>query len=81
MQQYNVSDVSRLKAEFELQNAAAFYALHGLASGTAQHKIITARMNRMGELQEELVEKIGEGKAAKFVVETMQHGHGSPGSK
>ena len=50
MQQCSVSDIARLKAEFELQTAAANSALHGLALGASQHKIITARMKQDGRI-------------------------------
>lgn len=74
MDSYTQSNIAHLKAEFELQNAAARYALNGLSSGTASHRFITSKMERMGELHDELKKKIGEEKAARFVVKAMNHG-------
>ena len=72
MQNVNQSDVAKLKAELELRNAAAQYAMHGLSQGSTKHKFITKNMERMGELHDELIERIGEGKAARFLVKTME---------
>lgn len=70
----NQSEVSRLKAEIELENAACRYALNAPSLGVARHSFITRKMERMGELHEELKKWIGEEKTAKFVVKTMNHG-------
>ncbi len=67
----NQSDVARVKAEIELQWSAACHAMHGMSEGTLKHEIITARMERMGERHDNLREMIGEGRAAKFLVKTM----------
>ena len=45
-------------------NEAAYQALYDLAQGTTQHAFITARMDRMGECHEQLVELVGEHDAA-----------------
>lgn len=74
MQYGNRSEVSRLKSEFEMQNAAAQYALYGLSQGSAKHKIINRKMERMGELQDSLQCLIGERRTAQFIVRTMDHG-------
>jgi hypothetical protein len=70
----NQSEVARVKAEFELQNAAAQYALNGMSLGVAKHSFITSKLDRMGELHEEMKKIIGEEEAARFVVKTMNHG-------
>ena len=71
MQIANGSEIAQMKAEFDLHNMAAYRALHGFAQGTAQHEIITARMERMGEIHEKLKGMIGEQKAIEFMVEVM----------
>ena len=71
MQHCNQSEVARIKAEFEIQNAAAHYALYGLSQGIPKHSFITSKMERMGMLHEELKEKIGEEEAIKFIVKVM----------
>jgi len=46
--------------------------LHGLASGTSQHAIITAKMERWGLIQEKLTPIIGLEAAIKTVTEIME---------
>lgn len=67
----NQSEIARLKAQFELENAACWYALHAPSSGVAKHTFILQKMETMGMLQEELKRRIGEERTAKFVVRTM----------
>lgn len=71
MQDANVSNVARLKAELELTSAAARYGLYGPAI-VARHPFITKKMERMGELHDELAEKIGERRADKFLIRAME---------
>lgn len=70
----NKSEVARIKAQIELENAACRYALNAPSLGVAKHSFITRKMERMGELHEELKTRIGEGKTARFIVKTMNHG-------
>jgi hypothetical protein len=70
----NQSEVSRLEAEIELENAACRYALNAPSLGVARHSFITSKMERIGELHEDLKTRIGEEKTARFIVRTMNHG-------
>ena len=67
----NKSEVARLMRQISEANAAAYQALYGLAQGTAQHAFITARMERMGEYHEQLVELVGEHEAALLVCRAL----------
>lgn len=62
------SEVARTKENIELQYAAARFALCGSSQGTAQHKIITTKMER---LYDDLIKEIGERRATEFLVKTM----------
>jgi hypothetical protein len=64
------SEIRALIAEFEAQYEAATRGLHGFAE-TAKHEMITARMERMGELCEELKERVGEQETMEIVVKAM----------
>ena len=65
------SEVARLMRQISEANEAAYQALYGLAQGTAQHTFITARMERMGEYHEQLVELVGEHEAALLVCRAL----------
>ena len=65
------SEVARLMQQISAANEAAYQALYGLAQGTAQHAFITARMERMGECHEQLVELVGEREAALLVCQAL----------
>ena len=64
------SEVARLRAELDRQGEAC-RALKGLALGTAQHQFITRRMERMGEIHEELKKEIGE-EADGLLIQAME---------
>ncbi len=49
----NKSELARLLQQIDMQNEAAYLSLHGLASGTSQHAIITAKMERWGRTADE----------------------------
>ena len=66
------SEVAFLMAQFDAERQAAEWALTGLAQGVARHQFITARMERMGAIKEELKELIGEDEAVNLVVESME---------
>lgn len=65
------SEVARLMQQISAANEAAYQALYGLAQGIAQHAFITARMERMGECHEQLIELVGEHEAALLVCRTL----------
>jgi hypothetical protein len=64
------SSVSRLMKQFREEEEAAQRGLYGFAQ-TAQHEMITARMERWGILQEQLTELVGKDVADKMIVEAM----------
>jgi hypothetical protein len=48
------SEVAALLARIDAEYEASQRGLSGLASGTAQHQIITAKMERIGQLFDQL---------------------------
>ena len=54
------SEVAHLLAQICAEYEAAERALHGFASGVSQHSFITAKMERMGELHQELQGLVGD---------------------
>ena len=70
--QGNESDVQRLLRTIDTEYQAAALGLSGLALGTSQHSFITARMERIEEAREKLVEIVGDpDEATRLVVEQM----------
>ena len=55
------SEVARILAQIGAEYEASHNALHGLAQGTTRHAFITARMENMGALHEQLKELVGDG--------------------
>jgi hypothetical protein len=64
------SKVARLLRQFELEQESAQRALYGFAQ-VGKHEFIEARMTRMGIIQEELGNLVGEDEAGRLVVEQM----------
>jgi hypothetical protein len=64
------SEVALLMKQFRDEDEAAQRGLYGFAQ-TAQHEIITARMERWGILQEQLTELVGEDTANRMIVKAM----------
>ncbi len=64
------SEVARIRQEIETAYMAARWGLTGLAYGTAQHRFITARMERIEHGRERLQELVGE-QATVIVAETL----------
>ena len=56
----NQSDVARILAQICAEYEASNNGLYGLAQGTARHAFITARLENMGKLHEQLQELVGE---------------------
>src|ERR1043166_4655679 len=69
MEEKNKSEVARLRALIQAEQDAAYLGLHGLSAGSSKHETITAHMQRMGELHQEL--KAVDEDADTFLVETM----------
>jgi hypothetical protein len=63
------SEVALLKEKIRLEYEAMKQGLSGLASGTAQHAFIDARMHRVDEYHERLEQIVGEEEATQTVVE------------
>lgn len=64
------SEVARLKECLRLEAEAAFQGLYGYAE-VAKHEIIHQKLERVGEVFEQLKEHIGEEEAALFMLDTM----------
>ena len=68
---HNQSEVAYLMQQIDQEWQAAFYGMHGLAQGISQHDFINARYSRIGQLQDQLAEHVGEEQAATLVVQSM----------
>ncbi len=64
------SEVARLREQLDAECEAARQAMHGFAE-VAKHAIITARMENVGRIHEELRGKIGE-EADVLLVRAME---------
>lgn len=67
------SEVAALLAHIQKTYESAVLGLSGLASGAAKHEFITARMERIGELHEELSQLVGEEQASMLLVQVCEH--------
>ncbi|HEU5378436.1 MAG TPA: hypothetical protein VFV38_23685 [Ktedonobacteraceae bacterium] len=65
----NNSDVRRLLNQIEAEYTAAQYGLTGFAE-SARHQAITARMENIGKLHQQLQRIVGED-AMRFIVEHL----------
>ncbi len=68
--QGNQSEVARLKAQLNAECEAARLAMTGYAE-VARHETITARMENMGRLHEELRQLVGDEKATEALVRAL----------
>ena len=66
------SELACLLEEIKQQHEAAERGLSGLAQGAARHKFISAKMERIGQIHEELQRLVGSEKASQLVTETLQ---------
>jgi hypothetical protein len=64
------SEVAKLLSQISAEYEAAQRGLTGLAYGTSKHEFITARMERMGQLQTELQSLVGD-QAVALVAEQL----------
>lgn len=67
----DTSDVARLKRQIEAEQVSAQRAIGSFAYGAAQHQFITRRLERMGELHEELMGLVGESDSNAFLMGAM----------
>ena len=65
------SEVARLRERLRLEAEAAFQGLYGYAE-VARHEIIHQKLERVGEIFEQLKQHIGEEEAALFMLDTME---------
>jgi hypothetical protein len=77
MNDQNQSEVARLLEQFRLEQEAAQRALHGFAQ-VGKHETITAHMERMGQIQEELKQLVGENDAGRLIVQAMEKASDKP---
>jgi hypothetical protein len=68
----NQSEVARLKQQITAEQESAQRALHSLAYGTAQHRFITTRLERMGALHKALKTIVGDDEAAQLLRDAME---------
>jgi len=77
------SDVARLRQQIAQEYEAATRGLMGLAQGTAQHCFITARMERIADYHQTLIQLVGVQEATQMVSELSErtcdpHAHSHP---
>jgi hypothetical protein len=70
----SISEIAAVKAAIEQEYTAAKLGLEGLAYGTAQHTFITARTERLADLQRQLVGLTGqnETEAMRIFLQTIE---------
>jgi len=66
------SEVARLLLQITAEYEAAQRGLTGLAYGTSQHEFITARMENMGQLHNELQTIVGDS-AIALIADALNH--------
>jgi hypothetical protein len=67
------SEIAQIKQQIALEYLAARWGLYGLASGSAKHSYITARMERMGQSFERLTYVSGSPEqAAQIMAEVLE---------
>ena len=71
---HNQSEIAQLRAQIAREYEAANGARLGLTVGTAQHRFITRRYERIGCCQEQLATMIGEQASLALVMEILD-GH------
>lgn len=68
----NTSEIARLRQRIADEYLAAQRGLTALAYGTAKHKFITARLERMGAHHQALKHLVGEQEATRMMAETLE---------
>lgn len=66
------SEIAQIKQKIADEYLAAKQGLSGLASGTSQHKMITARTENIGKYHEQLAKLVGAQEAIQIITETLQ---------
>jgi len=65
------SEIARLKECLRLEAESAFQGLYGYAE-VAKHEIIHQKLERVGEVFEQLKQFMGEDEAASFMLDAME---------
>lgn len=65
------SEVARLRERLELEEQAAYLAMHGLAAGVSRHDFINTRMERFGSYLAALKPLVGEQEAGRLTIQAM----------
>jgi hypothetical protein len=66
------SEVAQLLRRIDDENQAAHAALHGLASGTARHEVITAHMAHIEDAAAQLIDALGSDQALPLIVARLE---------
>ena len=66
------SEVGRILAQVSAEYEAAKQGLTGLASGTARHDFIGARMHQLGQLHTELQSLVGSDAAIAMIANQLE---------
>jgi hypothetical protein len=81
MEEQNQSEVRRLLETIDREYQAAQFGLSGLAQGTSQHEFINARMEKIEDIREKLVDLVGEEQAGRLVVQQMERSKDAHGKE
>ncbi len=65
----NKSEVARLREQIRLELESSQRGLNGLSSGSTRHEFISAKYDRLGALQEELSQFVGEEGALQTIID------------
>jgi hypothetical protein len=65
----NRSEVAKIMHRIEEEYAAMQNGMYGLVAGVARHDLIRARLDRVGQSQQELAQQVGEEIATRLVCE------------
>jgi predicted GTPase len=72
MPQGNQSDVARIRKQIEQEQQSAVWAMTAPQVGALKHSFISRRMERIGQLHDELKKCVGERKANDILMATME---------
>lgn len=67
------SEVAQIMAQIQSEYESSKRGLAGLATGTARHEFITARMERIGQLHNNLRDLVGEQDATGLLVHALEN--------
>lgn len=67
MEKHISSEVAHLRQQIEQEHTACVWALHGLATGTAQHQFIQRRFKHIDIAHQGLIKLLGEEQATTIV--------------